>query len=181
NDAETHQSYGMYLEALGRFDEAISERLLAQKLDPLSPFTVADVGYPYYYARKYDEAIAWYRKGLELDPKLSWCHLWIGQAYVQKRMFKEAIDEINQAVQLSGGDIRTKATLGHAYAVAGQREEAQKVLRDLQALSKERYVSPYYFALISAGLGDNQQTLYWLQKAQDERQPYLILMNVEPV
>jgi tetratricopeptide (TPR) repeat protein len=166
---------------LGRFDEAISERQLAQKLDPLSPFTVADVGYPYYYARKYDEAIAWYRKGLELDPKLSWCHLWIGQAYVQKGMSKEALNEINQAVQLSAGDIRTKATLGHAYAVAGQREDALKVLRDLQMLSKERYVSPYYFALISAGLGDNQQTVAWLQKAQEERQPYLVLMNVEPV
>jgi len=109
----------MYLEALGRFDEAISERLLAQKFNPLSPFTVADVGYPYYYARKYDEAIAWYRKGLELDPKVSWCHLWIGQAYVQKGMFKEAIDEINQAVQSSGGDIRMRATLGHALAAAG--------------------------------------------------------------
>jgi len=181
NDYEAHESYGMYLEALGRFDEAVSERLLAQKYNPLSPFTLADVGYPYYYARKYDEAIAWYRKGLELDPKLSWCHLWIGQAYVQKGMFKEAIDEINQAVQLSGGDIRMRATLGHAYAVAGQREEALKVLRDLQALSKERYVSPYYFALISVGLGDNQQAVAWLQKAQEERQPYLILMNVEPV
>jgi serine/threonine-protein kinase len=181
NDAETHESYGMYLEALGRFDEAISERLLAQKFDPLSPFTVADVGYPYYYARKYDEAIAWYRKGLELDPKLSWCHLWIGQAYVQKGMFKEAIDEINQAVQLSGGDIRMRATLGHALAVAGQSEKARNVLKDLQEVSKQRYVSPYYFALISEGLGGNQQAVTWLQKAQEERQPYLVLMNVEPV
>jgi len=181
NDAETHESYGMYLEALGRFDEAISERLLAQKFNPLSPFTIADVGYPYYYARKYDEAIAWYRKGLELDPKLSWCHLWIGQAYIQKAMFKEALAEITQAAELSGGDIRTKATLGHAYAVAGQREQALKVLGDLQALAKQRYVSPYYFALISAGLGDNQQAVAWLQKARDERQSYLVLMNVEPV
>ena len=181
NNAETHQSYGMYLEALGRFDEAISERKLAHKFDPLSPFTVADVGYPYYYDRKYDEAIAWYRKGLELDPKFSWCHLWIGQAYLQKGMFKEAIDEINQAVQLSSGDIRTKATLGHAYAIAGQREEALKVLRDLQAFSKQRYVSPYYFSLICAGLGDNQQAVAWLQKAQEERESYLVLMNVEPV
>jgi len=181
NDSEAHESYGMYLEALGRFDEAISERLLAQKFNPLSPFTVADVGYPYYYARKYDEAIAWYRKGLELDPKVSWCHLWIGQAYVQKGMFKEAIDEINQAVQSSGGDIRMRATLGHALAVAGQREEARNVLKDLQEVSKQRYVSPYYFALISAGLGDNQQAVTWLQKAQEERQPYLVLMSVEPV
>ena len=74
-----------------------------------------------------------------------------------------------------------RATLGHALAVAGQREEARNVLKDLQEVSKQRYVSPYYFALISAGLGDNQQAVAWLQKAQEERQPYLVLMNVEPV
>jgi serine/threonine protein kinase/Tfp pilus assembly protein PilF len=181
NYCYAHSGYGTYLEALGRFDEAISERQLAQKFDPLSPFINADAGYPYYYARRYDEAIEWYRKGLELDPQFSWGHLWIGQAYVQKGMFKEAIDEINQSIQLSGGDTRAKATLGHAYGVSGRRDDALKVLQELQSLSKERYVSPYYMALVSIGLGDNQQAVAWLKKAQEERQSYLILMKVEPV
>jgi len=176
-----HAGYGTYLEALGRFDEAVAERKLAQKFDPLSAFVAADVGYPLYYARRYDEAIEHYRKGLELDPKFSWGHLWIGQAYVQKGMFKEAIDEINQAIQLSGGDVRARATLGHAYAVNGRRDDALKVLTELQNRSRQRYVSPYYFALVYAGLGDNAQTIAWLQKAHDERQPYLMLMKVEPV
>jgi serine/threonine-protein kinase len=112
NYGNAHSGYGTYLEALGRFDEAVTERQLAQKFDPLSPLATADVGYPYYYARNYDAAIGWYRKGLELDPKSSWVHLWIGQAYVQKGMFKDAIDEINQAIQLSGGDIRQRPRLG---------------------------------------------------------------------
>lgn len=176
-----HSGYGTYLEALGRFDEAIAERQLAQKFDPLSPFATADVGYPYYYARRFDAAIEQYRKGLELDPKFSWGHLWIGQAYVQKGMYKEAIDEINQAIQLSGGDIRATATLGHAYAVSGRRDDALKILDELQKLSRERYVSPYFIALVYVGLGDDQQAVTWLEKAREERQPYLTLMKVEPV
>ena len=95
--------------------------------------------------------------------------------------FRGAIDEINQAIQLSDGDTRAKATLGHAYAVSGRRDDALKVLHELQNLSKQRYVSPYYFALVYAGLGDNQQAVAWLQKAHKERQPYLMLMKVEPV
>lgn len=181
NYADAHRSYGTYLEALGRFDEAVNERQLAQKSDPLSPGTTADVGYPLYYARKYDEAIEHYRKGLELDPKFSWSHLWIGQAYVQKGMYKEGIEEINQAIQLSGGDIRARATLGHAYALSGRRDEALKILDELQTLSRERYVSPFFIALVYAGLGDNEKTIAWLEKALNERQPYLILMKVEPV
>ena len=176
-----HSGYGTYLEAIGKFDEAVRERQLAQKFDPLSPFANADVGYPLYYARKYDEALNWYRKGLELDPNYSWAHLWIGQVYVQKGMFTEAIDEINQAIKLKGGDIRAKATLGHAYAVSGRRDDALKVIQELQNLSKDRYVSPYYFALLYSGLGDNEQAITWLKKAYEERETYLILMKAEPV
>ena len=176
-----HSGYGTYLEALGRFDEAVRERQLAQKCDPLSPFAVADVGYPLYYAGQYDEAIKYYRRGLELDPKFSWGHLWIGQVYVQRGMYNEAIDEINQAIQLSGGDTRARATLGHAFAVAGRRDDAVKVLNELKSLSKERYVSPYFMALIYVGLGDDHQAVAWLEKAYAERQPYLILMKAEPV
>jgi TolB-like protein/Flp pilus assembly protein TadD len=181
NFGQAHSGYGTYLEALGRFDEALKERQLAQKFDPLSPFAAADVGYPLYYGRNYDAAIEWYRKGLELDPKFYWPHLWIGQAYVQKGLLKEAIDEISQAIQLSGGDTRAKATLGHAYGVSGRREEALKVIEELQDLSRKRYVSPYYIALVYVGLGDKQQAITWLQKAHEEHQPYLILMKVEPV
>ena len=94
---------------------------------------------------------------------------------------KEAIDEISQAIQLSYGDTRAKATLGHAYGVSGRREDALKVLEELQDISRKRYVSPYYIALVYVGLGDKQQAITWLQKAHEERQPYLTLMKVEPV
>src|SRR6185295_11399226 len=115
------------------------------------------------------------------DPNCSWCHLWIGQVYVQKGMYKEAIEEINQAIQLSASDIRARATLAHAYAVSGRRDDALKLLHELQKTSQQRYVSPYYIALVYAGLGENQEAIAWLEKARQERQSYLILMKVEPV
>jgi len=51
----------------------------------------------------------------------------------------------------------------------------------LKSLSKERYVSPYFMALIYVGLGDDHQAVAWLEKASVERQSYLILMKAEPV
>jgi eukaryotic-like serine/threonine-protein kinase len=181
NYAQAHQSYGTYFQVMGRLDRAMEERMLAEKADPLSPFAAANVGYPYYYAHQYDEAIRHYRKALELDPNYSWGHLWIGQAYLQKEMYKEAIDEINQAIRLSNGDTRPLATLGHAYAVAGRRDDAIKVLAQLQQLAKQRYVSPYFIALVYVGLREDDQAFAWLEKAYEERHPYLILMKVEPV
>ncbi|HET8670970.1 MAG TPA: protein kinase, partial [Candidatus Saccharimonadales bacterium] len=181
NDASAHSGYGSYLQAVGRLDEAIAERKLCRDLDPLSPTATANVGYPYYFARQYDRAIEYYRKALELDPNYSWSYLWIGQAYVEKGMYEEAIAEINKAITLSEGNTRAVATLGYAYAVAGKRGEAQKVIVELNEQSKLRYVSPYFIAVIHAGLGEKDQAFAWLEKAYQERHPYLTLLKVEPV
>ena len=179
--AEAHLGYGTYLESLSRFDEAIAERKRAFELDPLSAAVAADVGYPMYYAGKHDQAVHFYRSALELDPSFFWANLWIGQAWVQKGLYPEAIAEIKKAVDLSKRSTRPIATLGHAYAVSGQKAGAYEILNELQALSKQKYVSPYYTALIYAGLEKNDQAFEYLEKAFEERQPYLILVNVEPV
>jgi serine/threonine protein kinase/Tfp pilus assembly protein PilF len=181
NYAAAHQEYGGLLESVERFDQAVAERKRAQELNPLSPIATADVGYPLYYARRYDQAIEHYRRALELDPNFFWSHLWIGQAEVQQGKYQEAIVDINRAVALSAGNTRAIATLGHAQAVAGNKKEAQVVLNQLMERSRQGYVSPYYFALLYTGLGEKDLALEWLEKAYDERQPYLYLLKVEPV
>ena len=164
-----------------RFDEAIVERKLCRELEPLSPTATANVGYPYYFARQYDQAIGHYRKALELDPNYSWAYLWIGQAYLGKGMPNEAIANINKAIALSEGNVRMKATLGYAYAVTGRRSEGQQIIDELQVQSKQKYVSAYFIAVIYSGLGEKDHAFAWLEKAYQERHPYLTLLKVEPV
>jgi tetratricopeptide (TPR) repeat protein len=181
NYALAHNIYGTVLESTGRFDEAVAERKRAAELDPLSPFAIADVGYPSYYARRYDEAIRHYQQALELDPNFFWSYLWIGQARVQQGRYPEAIAEINRAVALSGNQTRVIATLGHAYAVAGRKNEAQQVIDQLLKRSEDNYVSPYYIALVYTGLGEKDKAFEWLEKAYEERESYFNLFRVEPV
>ncbi|HEU4931893.1 MAG TPA: protein kinase, partial [Pyrinomonadaceae bacterium] len=181
NDASAHCGYGSYFQSMERFDKAIVERKLCRELDPLSPTATANVGYPYYFARQYDQAIGHYRKALELDPNYSWAYLWIGQAYLGKGMPNEAIANINKAIALSEGNVRMKATLGYAYAVAGRRGEGQQIIDELQIQSKQKYVSAYFIAVIYSGLGEKDHAFAWLEKAYQERHPYLTLLKVEPV
>ena len=182
NDASAHCGYGSYFQSMERFDEAIAERKLCRELDPLSPTATANVGYPYYFARQYDEAIGHYRKALELDPNFTWAYLWIGQANLGKRMYNEGIANINKAIALSDEtNVRMKATLGYAYAVSGKHVEAKQIIDELQVQSKQKYVSPYFIAVIYSGLGEKDQAFAWLEKAYQERHPYLTLLKVEPV
>ena len=181
NSARAYSGYGSYLQARGRFNEAIAARRQAQKLEPLSPDLTANVGYPYYYAHQYDQAIACYREALEMDPNYFWASLWLGQVFVQQGKYDAAIIEINKAVNLSGRNVRTVASLAHAYAVSGKKDEAVKLLDELKQRSANTYVAPYFIALVLAGLGENDAAFQWLEKAYQERFPYLYLLKVEPV
>ena len=69
---------------------------------------------------------------------------------------------------------------GRAYALAGRRPEAQRVLDELHELSKERYVGAYYLAVIYGGLDDRDHTFEWLEQAYQERQWWMVCLDVDP-
>jgi tetratricopeptide (TPR) repeat protein len=180
NNADAHDLYGDYLKAMGRLDESNTETRRSQELDPLSLMINTDVGVNFYYARQYDEAIAQNEKTVNLDPRFFIAYLWLGQAYEQKKMYAEAIATFQKGMNEAERHPQLLASLGHAYALAGQRDKAQKALDELREMSKKRYVSPYLIAVVYAGLGDKDQTFAWLEKAYQDRSFFLIWLNVEP-
>jgi serine/threonine-protein kinase len=180
SSASAHERYATYLQTIGRFEDALAERNLTLSLDPRSPFRIANTGYPLYYAGRYDEAIRRFRQALEADSRFYWANLWIGQALVEQRRYPEAIAEIERAVTLSERNTRVIATLGNTYGLAGRRVEAQAILNELRTRSRQTYVSAFYLALVYVGLGMRDETMEHLEKAVEERQPYLVGLNVEP-
>jgi len=59
--------------------------------------------------------------------------------------------------------------LGAAYARAGDHAKAQATLRDLETRAERTYVSPYHFAYVYAGLGQDDRAVDWLKRAVAER------------
>jgi len=57
---------------------------------------------------------------------------------------------------------------------------ARAELEALLKLSKERHVPPYHIALIYNGLGERDETLVWLERGFQQRDPRMIFLKVEP-
>jgi TolB-like protein/Tfp pilus assembly protein PilF len=170
SSARAHQAYGFVLLGLtGRFEEAIVELKRALELDPLSLLINGNLGIVFYLARQYDQAIEQERKTLDLDANFIVAHWYLGLSYVQKSMYKEAIAEFEKAFVIAPGNRLTLAGLGYSYAAAGRKLEAQKVLDQLNELSKQEYVPPWSRALIYVGLGEKDKALEWLEKGFDDR------------
>ena len=178
--APAHQWYSSYLVAVERFDEAIAEAKRTEELEPLSFVASSHLGWIYYLSGQNDKAIDQCKKILELDPSSFPARRYLGLAYEGKGMYAEAIGEFQTGVKLSGSPLML-ALLGHAYAVSGKTAEAKQVLKDLEELQGQRYVSPYTVAAIHAGLGDHEQAFKWLETAVEERDIWLMNLKVDPV
>ncbi|MBV9436530.1 MAG: tetratricopeptide repeat protein, partial [Acidobacteria bacterium] len=166
NYAQAHQWYAQYLRTMGRQDAAVEELKHAEELDPISPVIAGGSGR---YGKQYDVMIEHAKEKLELDPNSFATYRMLGTAYALKGMYRESIAAYQKARDLSAGAPHSLADLGYTYAICGKRAEALNVIGELEELSKHRYVSPYYFALIYTGLGEKDTAFTWLQKAVGER------------
>jgi len=104
------------------------------------------------------------------------------------------VDEFQKALALSENSVTALTGLGHAFAISGKQSEALNVIKKLEELSKQHYVSPYHTAVINAGLldfhnsggdktqalTDRTQALAWLEKARDERFNWIPFIQVDP-
>jgi len=178
--AQAHQYYADFVKSFGRFDEALEEMKKALTLDPLSYSINTGIGHVLYLSRKYDLAIDQYRKVVESDPAFVPARLWFGRPYLQKGMFKEAIQQSEEAVKLANESTVSLATLSQAYASAGNKGDAGKILDRLLERSKKQYVPSYWIALVQMSIGNKDEAFAWLEKAYNERSSWLVWANVEP-
>lgn len=178
--APAHFWYSYLHAALKHFDEAIKESKIAKTLDPLSPNSELNVGRMHNFARRYDGALSIYNKLLATEPNYKHAKFMLGLTYVQMGNYSDAIQTLEALHSVDPSF--APSTLGFAYARAGNRQKAQKILDELQQQSNEKgNVSPFEFALVYAGLNDKDKTFELLHKAIDERFFSAAYIDVEPL
>jgi TolB-like protein/DNA-binding winged helix-turn-helix (wHTH) protein/Flp pilus assembly protein TadD len=181
NYLPAHQWYALYLAAAGRQQESLNQVERAKELDPLSPAVRTTSAYVDYFAGRYQDAFDECEAALAANPKYMPAFYVRGLAYEARGNYEKAIADFQNAISLSNaGSWVYFGALGHAYAKSGRRAEAEAILAQMEASSKEGFVGPYNRAVIWAGLNDQQQTLLWLHKGQDAGDAAMTWLRVDP-
>ncbi len=180
NSLASHTSYAIFLATQGRFEEAMAEVKLAEKIDPSSPATNLDMLQIYYWRHQDDQALEQGREMLRKDPPHAYlAHFYMGFAYVHKGEFENAIQEFKQSTVL--GDAGSLSSLGYAYAMSGNQAETQNVLLRLKHHFGAKNLLPYRLAAIYLALGDRDRAIKLIEKDYRERSNWLNRLNVDPV
>jgi Tfp pilus assembly protein PilF len=182
NGAEVYHSYSRFLAARGHVEDALVKMKQAQERNPVPLILKVNEAVILYFARRNDQAIEQLHKTLELDPNFWVAHWGLGMAHEQRGAYSDAVAEFQKAIALSrgGGGPNMDASLGHTYAVMGDRANAQRVLDELSQKAKLSYVPAYFAATIHAGLGDKDRAFEWLEKAYEEHSTLMSYLKMDP-
>jgi len=178
NDAVAQNGFADWLLSQGRPEEALAWARRAREHDPLAVSGVK-IGWILFQARHYEEAIHELRSVLAVLPDHTGALWFLGFALVANHQPEQAIAILEKALTIE----RSAAVIGvliRAYAHAGQRQDALRLLAELKKRKQACYVPTAAFVNAYLGLGDNEQAFAWLERAYQEQSEILTYAKVHP-
>jgi TolB-like protein/DNA-binding winged helix-turn-helix (wHTH) protein len=174
NSADAHEWYARYLNDMGGRAEARKERELAQQLDPEHNY-FADFDLPDDWNLDRD------REYLDAtDPNNGVRRAVLGKHFEIDGRYKEAVEQYIKAAELYG--YHNWATmLQRDYAKGDYEGAIRHWMAAWGALSKRRYLSPFWPAFLYAGLNDRDQAFAWLERAYQEHDWCIVHLKDDPI
>jgi TolB-like protein/tetratricopeptide (TPR) repeat protein len=179
NNADAHARYALWLICQGRTEEAVTWVTRGRALDP---FDVSGdrVSWILFQSHRYDDAIRESQSVLAIQPDNAVNLMDLGFALIADNRPAEAIPVLEKALSLSPGSPAVTGILIRAYAHAGRRSDALRLLADLKRRRKAGYIPAAAFVNAYLGLGDNEQAFYWLEQAYKEQSNILQFLKTHP-
>lgn len=175
NNSGAHHAYAHFLVAMGRFPEALtaSQQVLVEESS--SPTLNGHLAWHYLYAAQAELAIPQALHALDIDPFLKENMRYLRWGY-------EAIGSFEEAIRTAGRQhsMEFASQLSAAFSSGGEEGYWQAWLDYLLAERRASYSSPYEIATIAAKLDRKHEANSWLQCAFDERDSWIVYVNVDP-
>jgi tetratricopeptide (TPR) repeat protein len=173
--SDAHHVYSYLLLATNRREESLQEQKRATELDPL--LRNWGLGFEYIQLRQFDAAINDLRLRAQVLPGDLWTHIMLSYAYRERGLWPQTEQELEKALTIAGRPGAAQA-VHLAFERGGPKAVDRWGLDDLKA--RAGYVSPIEYARAYAVLGDEDETMKYLEECYRTRAPWLIMVQNEP-
>jgi len=172
NYAEALVYYSNLLCYMDRLDEALAMAERAVQLDPLNSIILTIYGSVLEYLRRFDDVIELAQKALRTSPNDPVGHNSLWGSYYMKGMYEESLKSAKAL--FNGLDMAPIAeAMAQGYEEDGYSGAMTSAAEIMVAFSKQTYIAPYYIAMMYSFAGDKENTIEWLEKAYEMKDPMM--------
>ncbi len=181
NSVVAHHWYATFLMHMGRFNEALEQIEIAQKLDPSSISVLADKGVITEYVSGSDDAIKLEKELETSDPDFLSPHNYLSGMYFRQKNYPASIQEARKYAELMKDEsLSSVAEAAEKGFAAGGREGMLTAMSAAQRkLYAEGKYSAYLLAVSSAELGDKQAAMKYLAEALARHDERMVAIRIE--
>ncbi|MEZ4968622.1 MAG: helix-turn-helix domain-containing protein [Flavobacteriaceae bacterium] len=178
-----YPSMASILVAEGKFGAARTYIETALQLDPFSSINYHLKGFIDYCEEKYDTAIESFEKGVALKSDFKTSTLYWGQALLLMGKGNEGLAFFEKLPQDETEDVMRLGGTTMAYAVLGNKEQAEKGMAKLEITLETDLMGRAMNLLIlcNALLGMTSETMRLIEQGIAQRLPMMIYIFVEPI
>jgi len=179
SNATAHNGLARWLVCHGRIEEALQWVRRGRELDPVA-VSGTEVAWILFQSRRYDEAMQELRSVLAVRPDDSAALWFLGFVLIANNQPSEAIPVLEKTFSVSGHSSAVIGVLIRAYAHAGRRADALRLLAELKKRKQAGYVPAAAFVNAYLGLGDKEEAFAWLEQGYKEHSNILQWLKVHP-
>ena len=182
DNAAARFGYSNLLIITNRFDQAADEGEKVKELNPFSPNSDLNSARIYYYRKNFNEALRILSELSKQNPNNEKISYSLGLCYLAMNRTTEATAIFEK---LYAGEASAKllvaGALGYTYGKTGKPDEARRILAELEAVSKNKFISHQEFALIYFGLDNHAKAFENLSAACNEKFPSFPYLVIDPL
>lgn len=179
DDISFHYTYALFLQARGRFQDALEILEEAKELDPVALIPNVHLVNAYFQTGQYEAAIQLADQTLEMYPDMAYLKLLKGWSYLYRGDHEKGLSVLKEKIDPGHPNFSDfVASRGYAFAQLNNEERAEGCLQRLDELYES---NPSEHTLINkviihSALGDPDAAYQLLDRALKQRMPGLILI-----
>jgi TolB-like protein/DNA-binding winged helix-turn-helix (wHTH) protein/cytochrome c-type biogenesis protein CcmH/NrfG len=175
NNADVLERYSLHLARRLRRTEALEMAERAHALDPRSAAVLITLASRLSEVGRRDDALKRMEQARDLDPSHyeGWVHL--SHVYESLKRPVEQVAAARKGVELSAAAPHALHALARAFATTGHTRDAALIVDELDRRPIQR--NPFELARLQLLLKRTERSLYWLERACNERAPSMAFFS----
>lgn len=177
--AMAHMNYGIYLNALGKYQDGLEEFKKAYQKDPLNVLTASSLGSAFLCVNQLDAAEDMLQKVLEMEPAYPAALKDMGFLHIMRGKLDHALTCFQEINALSSPVMKRPTLIGYVYGLMGRYDKVLEAIKEITDYSQAHpeVLTDIDYAVLYLSMKDYEKSIMYLESAYIARSSTMLFLR----